>query len=214
MANILTYTEQFNNAVWAALTTPGWTVTADSTNPPSAYGGNASMADTIEDASASVQCVNGQDKTKLNTDTNTYLASVFVLKDAITSRVPEFRIQFRGVATVTRGMRIETNTGTVGDSISFPFSDASKYGCVDCTPDPWWRVWWKFADPNANTTVRISIIPVAAGSLGVGDNATLQGSIVVWGANLIIGETLTEYEPDPTYSFGSALSIQLWEVSQ
>lgn len=214
MANILTYTEQFDNAAWATGKTA--TVTADSAAAPAAYGANATMADTIEDTSASAQQIIYQTPSKSAGDTSAYIASVFVKKTPGSNPTvfPGFVLQFRPVANASKGIHLNTDTGAVAASLTNGDPGVGNYGCVDIDAN-WWRIWLKYADPNANTAVRFIIQPAITGpTIGGGDTSTPVGSIVCWGANLMVADTLQEYEPHPSYMFGSGLSIHLWEVSQ
>ena len=197
MANILHYTEQFENAYWTGFDT--LVVTPNTHAAPAFAGVNAGMADTVEDASASVySSLFGTFETIPN-DSSEWIASVYIRKDAVTSRFPAFAIQFQGGTNLSWGASMNTATGAFGIYDS-PGPTSSGVEDIDAE---WWR-WWvnPVNNSSGNTQARMALYPAAFDtSPGVGLNGGLLGSIVPWGINLTNTAALDTYDPEPFYAF-------------
>ncbi len=198
MANILLYTEAFDNAAWL-LESGGTatTVTADTFAAPAFAGANATLADTVSDISTTVQGEAYQDVAIPN-DSTDYVFSVYVRKDTNTTRFPEFMIEFRNGTSFARAIHINTQTGASSAGSYVPAPTAYGVEDIDAT---WWRVWLKQANSSAgNTVIRVHVAPARAASLGGGANSPSLGDLVVWGGNITNTSTLQAYEPHPFYS--------------
>jgi hypothetical protein len=191
MANLLHFTEQFDNAYW---TPSNATVTANSQSAPVFASLRAGMGDTLDDQSASQGFIAGTYES-CAADTSAYVASIYVRKDAITSRFPIFVLQFAVGATISAGVSFNTSTGAIANADSLDVPDASGVVDVDAA---WWRVWVKKANANG-TNVRVYIRPAISSTLGGVADGTVTGNIVAWGANLTNTATVQAYEPDPVY---------------
>lgn len=205
MANLLTFTEDFSNAVWN--TNGAIAVTTDTTLPPAVYGSNATLADTVADNSAAAQGNIFQQVSKSSGETNPYFGSLHILKDADTSRFVEFNLQFRGVSTIGCAARINTSTGSIVSYIGGGDDAPLDQGVVDA--GLYWRFWIKYADTLSNTAVRLVFFPAITNtSISNGADSSVTGSIIPWGANVTRSDTLLQYEPDPFYDFVSpAMSV-------
>lgn len=204
MAQQLTHTEQFNEVTSWTLQTSA-TIITDSFAAPSGVTGYGSNADTLEDNNASGVALVHQAKSKLTSDTADYLYSVYVRKDTNTTRFPYFALEFRNVVTIAVGVRLNTQTGATGTG-SDPLPPA--YGVVDHDTN-WWRMWMRYADPNANTSVRVDIFPAISDTLSGGDGGFNTGSVVCWGANLQQASTLATYESHPAAPSFTVFNMQI-----
>ncbi len=205
MANLLAFTEQFDNATeW---TNNNCTITANSGgSAPAIYGASATAPDTLADNSAAaLGQVQGTLKDILN-DSADYIFSLFIKKDATTSRFPTIASQIAvGGTPAFSGVSVNTSAGTLAaaDGVTAP----SASGVVDVDAS-WWRVW--FRTPNNNTgnvAIRINIYPAASSTLGGTSDVGVTGSIVAWGANITQSSSLQAYEPDPFYVFETPSAI-------
>ena len=201
MANILTKTEQFDDVIWAKTSV---TVTADTAAAPDFAGPSAGLADTLDDADAGVTGVVEWGYTGVANDTSNWLFSLYIKRDAITTRFPMVGFQIVDGTSVFCGVELNTSDGTIADAPGL-VPDASG---VDTSDPNYWRVWCRKANNGSgNADIKAFIHPAYAGSLGGGANAASTGSIKAWGANLMIATTLQTYEPDPFYAFPSAPCI-------
>ena len=192
--NILTFTEQFNNAAW----TEGGsiTVTPNSAAAPDFANPKAGRADTLEDNTVTEVSSILQD-VPIADDLGDYVASVYIQKDAVTTRFPAFILALLGGGTpLTGGVSINTSTGALAD-YSGGAAVASGIVDVDAT---WWRVWVRMTNNGTgNTTARWLFFPAQASSLGGGFDSTVTGFSISWGANITPTRNLQAYEPDPAY---------------
>jgi len=200
MANILTFTEDFLNAVWTTFGSPGRT--ANTHAAPAFAGTSAGLADTLTDSDAGVQCNVKQSKAKGTDDTTNWTVSVYVRKDADSTRKPGIQMWFAdGGTEKARGVYVNTVTGALTASGSLGGPASSGVEDVDAT---WWRVWMTEADNGlGNPNIQLVIFPAQATGGGTNDDSTPTGSVIVWGANVTHTGTVQPYEPDPTYSFVS-----------
>ncbi len=191
MANIVPYTEDCSQ--W---TPTNVVVTTNTHAAPSTSAVGAGLADTVDDQSSSLGSVTFTDQA-ISSDASSWTASVYVRKDAITSRTPEFLIRFGGGTLLVAGISFDTSTGTVSSPASVQDADAS--GVVDVDTN-WWRVWYRKANNNSgNTAIRLILYPAAQGVIDTGASSTATGSIVVWGVNLTNTSSVQTYEPNPAY---------------
>jgi len=201
MANILHFTEQFDNAYWSGTSL----VTANTAAAPSGFGVNAGLADTLEDNSAVAAQFLVSTYETIPNDSSDWLASLFVKKDAITSRFPRLVLQMNGGSGPLSGVSLNTSTGAVVEGgETFPATTAK--GTVDYDA-LWWRVWWRVPnDSSSNTQARFFLAPGYTGITGDINDPTIMGSIIIWGANLTNTSTIQPYEPEPFYTFSTGLS--------
>lgn len=197
MANLLQFTEAFDDAYWSGGTA---TVTANSEAAPVDFGVTAGGADTLTDNSgAAAQYLLSTNATIPN-DSSDWLGSVFVRKDAITSRFPRFAVQISGGSGPLSGISLNTATGVAveaGDT--YPATTAK--GVVDVNA-LWWRAWWRVPnDSTGGTQIRMFIHPAYTSVPGDIADGTITGSVIVFGANLTNTSTLQPYEPQPFYAF-------------
>lgn len=187
MANILTPTEDFSDANWT--TTTGALVTVNTHAAPSTAGVGAGQADTITDSSGLTAVLRSTDGTIAN-DASDWTASLYVRKDADTSRTPQVLLQFSGGSTIVAGVTIQTDTGIL--EAPYVGGDADASGVIDVDTD-WWRLWFrKSNNVSGNVLLRLLIYPAPA-------SGAQTGSVIVWGANLTNTSSVQPYEPAPAY---------------
>lgn len=188
--SILHFTEEFDDAYWTATSS----VTADTNDPPSAFGINATDADTInDDSGAAVTGITGTFE-DITVDTTDWVCSLFVRKDAISTRFPSFVVQLLGSPSVFAGLSINTATGAIAST------GATASGTID-VDTAWWRVWFRVANNGTANAARIFFNPSPTGTLGGSDDSAIMGSVVVWGVNMTNSSVLQAYDPDPSYDF-------------
>ena len=192
--NLLSFTEQFNNGAW----TQGGsiTVTPNSAAAPSFANPKAGRADTLADNTVT-EASSILNEATIADDLGDYVASVYIQKDAVTTRFPAFILALLGGGTpLTGGVSINTSTGTLAD-YSGGAAVASGIVDVDAT---WWRVWVRMTNNGTgNTTARWLFFPAQASSLGGGFDSTATGSSISWGANITNTRALQAYDPSPAY---------------
>jgi hypothetical protein len=200
VANILTNTEDLSHSDWVKEDSP--TITTDQYAAPTFAGINAGRGDKLEDASGSAVCAVSQNE-NITSDTSTWVFSVFVRKDATTSRFPAFVLRMQEGSTIEVGCQINTQTGEIANFINAPDDKA----VVDVDAN-WWRVWLKKANNGTGNTFLVArVFPAAATTLGGGFDSSLTGFIGMWGANVTNTSTLQAYEPDPFYVFAGRILI-------
>ena len=177
--NLLTYSEQFDNASWIKTNT---TVTANTTTSPD----GTTTADTITGIGAlGVRLI--QSNSISFTASTSYSLSVFAKKgtnDFIQLFVPLL------IGGMHANFNINTGVvGTLGTQTGIPpTSSITNYG------NGWYRCTINFtADAAASTVTSIGIVTSASAIRS--EMNTLTTSLILWGAQLETGTTATEYFP-------------------
>ncbi len=195
MPNVLTFTEQFDNAAWSNAST---TVTADTFAAPGFTGTKANRADTVQDATGAAVSSLTQDVGSSVVNSLDYTGSIYVRKDAVTSRFPAFQMSFLGATGVDAFVALNTSTGVVSDIVGLGAADAKGVVDVDSL---WWRIWWRKANnATGNTLARMVVYPALSGTLGQSFDSSILGSIVAWGAQIEQASAVGTYVPSPFYS--------------
>jgi hypothetical protein len=182
--NLFTFSEDFTNGAWNKANV---TVTSNSTISPD---GNTT-ADTL---SKSISGVDGTVVRTVSATASGYVGSVFIKKDADTSRFPELFVRSSD-GTGQNEIYVQLNTSTGATVTRFQTGSASV-----STPvliNGYWRISF-YALANSNTC-RFGIRPAAGTTLGV-FNANATGSIIAWGAQLEDGSYATSYIPTTSAS--------------
>jgi hypothetical protein len=196
MANIVTQTENFNHADWTQFSS--LIVTTNTHAAPAFAGINATLADTLEDATGAAQSGMQSTFRTISNDSSDWVTSAFVRKDATTSRFPELLCQFANGTGIVAGISYNTSTGEIANATAGA-PDASGVDDIDAT---WWRFWFRKANNGTgNTSLRTLCFPARATTLGGGNNSAAVGLIVLWGVNQTNTSTVQTYEPDPFYAF-------------
>jgi hypothetical protein len=161
-ANLLTYTEQFDNAAW---TKTNVTPTANSVTAPHGI----TTADTLTDTSSGSESTVQQSVTSVAGSTKT--ASVF-LKES-TALETTLGLNFSGGSqTITRvTLTWATHTAAV------EFGTPDDYG-VEVLADGWYRLWITDTDTGSNTSSLMQIFPSGAAS------NTPTTAVYAWGAQI------------------------------
>ena len=184
--NQLTRSEEFDNAAWTASGTP--VITANSTAAPD----GTTTADTIEDNDGAAFEYVYQNGASIDTD-RIYTASIYILKDSTgrATRFPGLRLSFLGSTTEDNTIYLDTNTGEYGTAETV--AGFVTAGVEDAGPN-YWRAWvTSKSDDQSNTSVRVSVYPAFGASATWVESAATTGSAIVWGAQLIESDQLTDY---------------------
>jgi hypothetical protein len=191
-ANLQQATEQFDHAgAWSAF--DGLTVTAGTHSPPTGAPSGALDASTLNDTSAGGQASLFGTYYSIPNDSAPYCASIYVRKDANTSRFPQIGMQINGGTQIVSGISINTSTGAIATANGSTAPDSSGVEDIDAN---WWRFWFvKANNSSGNTIVRMFLYPAISLTLGGTADSGIVDSAVFWGANLRNGEAPTTYSP-------------------
>jgi len=169
--NVLLYSEQFDNAAWNKNNA---SVIANATVSPD----GATTADTLTDSSTTTYGEVEQSVVIPGTAVP-WEFSVYVKKDTITTRFPEFalRLWSGGVTAYEAYVQLNTNTGatifrTSTGTVSATVQDMGGY----------WRIAIMVTNVDQTTAI-IRICPAITSTFGTYED-TATGSIVIWGAQL------------------------------
>lgn len=173
------YPDSENISTWAVLGTP--VLTGGQTAPD----GATDAYIVADDDGAGFE---GVRTTAAISELVTYTASYFVLKDNNEARFPEFQhLRAANFAHV----QLNTKTGATAIRASSGFT-AVSVGAESV--GLWWRIWARFTAPaGSGGTLTATINPAASATLGGANVASLTGSIVVWGAQLVAGKIPSSY---------------------
>lgn len=202
MANLVTSTENLaDTAVWTANSV---TVTANTFAAPAFAGGSAGLADTVADNSASAGGSLIGLYYDITADTTSWVGSVYIRKDATTTRWPEVFVQFQGGPAGF--VSVNTSTGAIANGSVPPAAS----GIVDVDAS-WWRLWIRVVNTSIDS-VRMGVYPDHLDALGGATTSPPTGSVVLWGFNLTNTTTVQTYEPQPSYG-GGTTTVGLTGVS-
>lgn len=194
MANVILHTEDFTDAEW---TNNGTTITPGAAAAPSGFGSGAALATQLEDATTGAQS-NVVGTYYTFTPNVSAIGSMFVRKDAVTSRQPTFLLTLNGGVRMDGGIILNTSTGVA----SVPTGDGTAptaFGVIDYD-SLYWRVWIKLTDTGSNDIARFYFAPAAYDNIGDFASSGNLGSFIGWGANLTYTTTIQPYEPAPAYA--------------
>jgi hypothetical protein len=173
--NLLTFTEQFDNAVWVK--PAGTTVSADT--------------DTAPDGTVSADTINSTGNQSLEFSmacipSTTYTESVFIKKTVGAAYTPAFHMVFSGGTQIFYSVRLNTDTGEAFAMDVSGYTAPSGFAVADA--GSYWRL--SVSGASGNNT---SITPRLYANLSAGSDAG-AGSQVIWGAQLETGSTATAYQ--------------------
>jgi len=205
MANLILHTEDFLDAEW---TNNNVTLTAGFAAAPAAFGPNAALATKFDDPSNTLQTsiVGTFYAVAAN---STVVGSLFVQKDAVTSRQPSLSISLSGGTPKVVGVILNTSSGVA----SVPTGDGSAptaFGVVDFDAS-YWRLWVKQTDVDSNTLARVIFNPANYDNFGDFASGTITGSFVGGYVNLVVATAVGTYEPAPAYPIPAELNVFLME---
>lgn len=198
-ANILLKTEALDDVTeWTQ--SDGLTVTSNTLAAPAFAGKYAGRADRVIDASAVLQCgLDGAFHSPIANDSSSWTLSVYVAKDAVTTRFPLLFLNFENGTPITVGISLDTSAGAVASSADFTAPNASGVVDVDTI---YWRFWLRHANNSTgNNAIRARFQPAHSLTHGGAGNNSAQGTVDVWGFNLTNDAAVQTYQPDPSYAF-------------
>jgi hypothetical protein len=165
--NLLTYTEQFDNAAWTKTNT---TVSADNVTAPIGTL-NADTATTT----AAVGLVSRAVTISANSDT--YTAYLYVKYISGSANIM-LRSALTGGTAVAKILRINSQTGAlVASDTTYAITDVGG---------GWYRIAMQITNNGTNTTFNYQMYCT--------DDATSTNAIAIWGAQLELGSTATAYQ--------------------
>jgi hypothetical protein len=165
--NLLTYTEQFDNAAWTKTNT---TVSADNVTAPNGTL-TADAATTTAASSAITRSF------AILADSATYTASIYI-KYVSGSTTVRLRAALTGGTSVAKILRVNSQTG------AFVASDTT-YAITD-VGGGWYRISMQITNNGTNTTFNYQLYCT--------DDATNTNATAIWGAQLELGSTATAYQ--------------------
>ncbi|MCK4783659.1 MAG: hypothetical protein KAV87_07915 [Desulfobacteraceae bacterium] len=180
--NVCTDSREFDNAaVWLPVGTPGTTANEIGVD------GVANAAYTLEDnVGASGEAIT--DSIAIPNDSNTHIFSVFVKKDAITSRFPALRIRYTdGGVDINATIHLNTSTG---ETTEVTAAVAAGFGADDY--GEWWRLWVSCANNSSGHTTMYAYIYPANGSVFGTESIAATGSIVADQADVHLNQSFMD----------------------
>jgi hypothetical protein len=183
--NLLTYSEQFNNAAWSKTAS---SVTANATTAPN---GTLTADKLIEDSANNQHRLDQTTTSVIGTNTFTVYAKK-AERDSVWLRVG------------TSGAYFDLTNGTISGSSGVTAS-------IESLPDGWYRCTIVRTSTVANEIVRINLAIGTNGSY----TGTIGNGLFIWGAQLVEGTSALDYQMTETrlniprldYSLGSCPSI-------
>jgi hypothetical protein len=178
--NLLTRTEQFDNAAWTDL--GGIIRTADTDVAPD----STTSADTVE--ATSINRNFSQGTTQSYSAGLDFTASIYVKKTTSATTFPFFSLNRTSSPTRFSSCILNTNTGVVTGR-----TGGSQFGTnfTSISDGDYWRVSFTLPSIEAGTQ-GLSIYPAASTDGTTFVNVT--GSTILWGAQLELGSTATAYQ--------------------
>ena len=155
-----------------------WTVTGPpviTTNSAVAPDGNTT-ADTLEDDDNGAWESVSQSFTVVN-DSTSWVFSLYIKKDADTTRFPEIQIRFAGGTAIQTALQLNTSTGAINHRMGSGAVSVTDVG------DYWRLVLSGSNNSTGNTTLEIWVFPAVTTVFG-NIEASATGSIIAWGAQL------------------------------
>ena len=186
--NLLTYSEQFDNAAWVATLTP--VVTANVSAPVAPDG--TATADTIEDDNNSSTEYLSQTVTAIDEHKH-YTFSVYIGKedDDRETFFPVIELEFGTTATETNRVGLDLLTGEI-EIITDSSTDVIAF--VEDIDSDWWRVGISAQTTNTiNNQAVCRVVPAYGASATWAASGSAQGTITAWGAQLVEGDRITAY---------------------
>jgi hypothetical protein len=166
--NLLTFSEQFDNAVWVKVNA---TVTANTTAAPN----GATTADKLVE-----NTFNGQHRLDI-TPVSPAVPQTFSVYAKAAER------NFMGLRIGLLGAAFDLSDGTFGDVSVDSTASITDVG------SGWYRCSVTVAAPTANDICRITLATTLSKAQGYTGNGT--SGIFIWGAQLELGSTATTYNP-------------------
>ena len=172
--NLLTYSQEFDNAAWNKLLDGQVTITANSTIAPD---GTNTADKIIPSAISGFHCVQQQ-----ITLSNTTASVSIYAKASENSFLQIFD------ALTTDYVNFNLTTGTVGSSDEY-------VGNIENVGNGWYRCIATKAFPSGNLNVRFSVVTSSTATRGESFTGNGTSGLFIWGAQLVTGTSAKEYFP-------------------
>lgn len=166
--NSILYSRDFSNAAWTKAS--GITASADATG----IDGKPNTGYTIDDDGVSAFPSMNQIVSVLN-DSNTHCVTLFLRRDADTTRFPEIQLKLSGGTQVDGAFQVNTATGA--STVRSGTFTSTK---IDLVGDYWQVVLTLTNNSTGNTAFRIDVFPAVTTTWGTTESNT-SGSIVLGG---------------------------------
>lgn len=190
-ANFLPRSEDITTTWTDRLGTP-----VKTSNTTVAPDGNTT-ADTVEDDASGFESILSGNVLVANSQT--FTASVYVLKDAIppSTRFPLLRMRYTGGTATLMNVRLDTQSGAITSSLTGTGTLVDA-GAVDS--GDWWRVWVTGTNnATGNNLLNLEYLPAEGANADLTTaSGSATGSTVVWGFMAELGDFLTSYIATPT----------------
>lgn len=133
--------------------------------------GGTDASRVVDDATGSFESVQWDDSTAMQVG-NDYRATVYVAKDADTSRFPE--VQFKDTANA-QSYFVDINTSTGASAVRTNSGWLAASSSIESYDSSWWKVSVSLTSATANS-LRLVVLPAVGTTLGVASVAAVGGA--------------------------------------
>ncbi len=186
--NVALETQTFNVASWNKFN--GMVVTTDDATGPD----GETTADKLADTSATLASII-RDTFTITPAGSTVTTSVWVLKDAVTSRFPSIQFETSGGTGFAVWTDLNTSTGATNVRAAGPIGAVSN---AESDGDFWYWISTYTDNDSGNNAVRDAIYPAYAATLGGANDNSLTGDITAFGIQTELGPFPSTYIENTT----------------